>query len=220
MSKHRYHKSEIPTEGSLHRMENEKDSCGVGFVASVNGEASHHILRLGLTSVCNVTHRGVVEPDGKTGDGAGVSTSIPVKIFQSWMKEKGITLAKPDGFGVGVFFLPGDSETEQLKCRVLVDGMFNNRGLKVLGWREVPVNPLELGEIAKASMPKIMQVIVEQPLDMDCDAFERALFIIRRTIEKRSADESIADFYCSSLSGRMISYKVLVVASSVAKFYL
>ena len=220
MSKHRYHKSEIPTEGSLHRMENEKDSCGVGFVASVNGEASHHILRLGLTSVCNVTHRGVVEPDGKTGDGAGVSTSIPVKIFQSWMKEKGITLAKPDGFGVGVFFLPGDSETEQLKCRVLVDGMFNNRGLKVLGWREVPVNPLELGEIAKASMPKIMQVIVEQPSDMDCDAFERALFIIRRTIEKRSADESIADFYCSSLSGRMISYKVLVVASGVEKFYL
>ncbi|MFT4549768.1 MAG: glutamate synthase domain-containing protein 2/glutamate synthase domain-containing protein 1 [Verrucomicrobiales bacterium] len=220
MSKYRYYHNEIQNDGSLHEMENEKDACGVGFVASVDGIASHKIVRLGLTSVCNVTHRGVVEPDGKTGDGAGISTSIPVKIFQSWMGEQGIELTDPTKFGVGVFFLPGDSEAEQLKCRVLVDGMINNRGLKVLGWRDVPVNPLELGEIARASMPKIVQVIIEQPADMDGDAFERALFIVRRKIEKRSVDEAIADFYCSSLSCRMISYKVLVVASGVEKFYL
>jgi len=201
-------------------MENEKDSCGVGFVAAVDGKPSHKIVRLGLTSVCNVTHRGVVEPDGKTGDGAGISTSIPQKIFRDWLKEKGVAIDSLVGFGVGVFFLPGQDEAEQLKCRVLVDGMFNNRGLKVLGWREVPVNPLELGEIARSTQPKIMQAVIEQPGDMDDDAFERALFIVRRKIEKRSNDEAIADFYVSSLSCRMISYKVLVVASGVEKFYL
>ena len=220
MIKNTTYSTQIPNEGSLHRMENEKDSCGVGFVASVDGKASHEIVRLGLTSVCNVTHRGVVEPDGKTGDGAGISTSIPVKIFQAWLAEEGITLADPEGFGVGVFFLPGNDEAEQLKCRVLVEGVFNNRGLKVLGWRDVPVNSLELGEIAKASQPKIVQVVVERPEGMDGDAFERALFVVRRLIEKRSEGEEIDDFYCASLSGRMISYKVMVVASGVEKFYL
>ena len=220
MTKNKYYSTEIPNEGSLHRMENERDACGVGFVAAVDGTPSHEIVRLGLTSVCNVTHRGVVEPDGKTGDGAGVSTSIPVKIFQTWLKENLDLEVPADGFGVGVFFLPGSDEAEQLKCRVLVDGIANNRGLKVLGWREVPTNPLELGEIAKATMPRIVQAVIERPEGMDLDAFERALFIVRRKIEKRSADESIADFYCSSLSCRMISYKVLVVASGVEKFYL
>ncbi|MGI9240287.1 MAG: glutamate synthase central domain-containing protein, partial [Verrucomicrobiales bacterium] len=220
MIKNKYYNTKIQNEGSLHRMESERDACGVGFVASVDGTPSHEIVRLGLTSVCNVTHRGVVEPDGKTGDGAGISTSLPVKIFQSWLKESQGKEIAADGFGVGVFFLPGNDEAEQLKCRVLVDGIVNNRGLKVLGWREVPINPLELGEIAKSTMPRIVQAVIERPEGMDQDAFERALFIVRRKIEKRSADESIANFYCSSLSCRMISYKVLVVASGVEKFYL
>ena len=113
----------IPKEsqGSLHRPELERDSCGVGFVAHINGERSHRVLRLGLDSVCNVTHRGAVDADGKTGDGAGVTTQLPYQILVPEVAALGGKLENDHDLGVGVFFLPLENEAEQMKGKILAE---------------------------------------------------------------------------------------------------
>ena len=209
---------EIPNEGSLHRLDNERDACGVGFVAAVDGTPSHKILRYGLDSVCNVTHRGAVNADGKTGDGAGVTTSIPYKIFRSWLSEKRVELAQDSDLGVGVVFLPLD-EAGSLKGKVLVEGVLNNRGCKLLGWREVPTNPKELGDQARETLPQIFQVLVGRPKGADDDAYERALYLARKEITAKAEAEEIGGFYIPSLSARTLSYKALIVATALEKFY-
>lgn len=217
--KNRNYNELIPNEGSLHSLEREHDACGVGFIAHKDGERSHKVLRYGVDSVCAVTHRGAVDADGKTGDGAGISTQIPVKLFQSWFDEKGITLSDADALGAGMVFLPLKNEAACLKGKVLIEGILRNRGVEVYGWRDVPVNPNELGEKALSTMPSIQQVLFDRPDGLDGDAFERQLFLARREIEIRANHEEIEDFYIVSLSGRMIGYKGLMVASALDHFY-
>jgi len=94
------------SQDTLHRTDLERDSCGVGVVADINGKASHRVLRLGLDSVCNVTHRGAVNSDGKTGDGAGVTTNLPYKLFLPFAQQVDADLKEEDQLAVGVFFLP------------------------------------------------------------------------------------------------------------------
>ena len=217
--KNRYYNELIPNEGSLHSLEREHDACGVGFVAHKDGIRSHKVLRYGVDSVCAVTHRGAVDADGKTGDGAGVSTQIPVKLFQPWLDEKGIKLSDPDTLGAGMVFLPLEDKESRLKGKVLIEGILRKRGVTVFGWREVPVDPEELGEKARSTMPSIQQVLFARPDGVDADAFERILFLARREIEIHSNKEVIDDFYVVSLSGRMIGYKGLMVASALDHFY-
>jgi glutamate synthase domain-containing protein 2/glutamate synthase domain-containing protein 1/glutamate synthase domain-containing protein 3 len=217
--KSRYYNESIPNEGSLHSLEREHDACGVGFVANIHGVASHQVLRYGVDSVCAVTHRGAVDADGKTGDGAGVSTQIPFKLLQPWLKENGVSLASADALGVGMVFLPLKDEAQQLKGKVLIEGILRKRGVPVYGWRDVPVNPEELGQKALATMPSIQQVIFSRPDGIDGDTLERILFLARREIELISNKEVIDDFYIISLSGRMVGYKGLMVASALDKFY-
>ena len=139
----RHYQTQLPS-GTLHRFEDEHDACGVGFVAQVDGVASHQIVKYGVERVCNVTHRGAVDADGKTGDGAGVSTQIPFKLFKPELDKLGVTLEDPSALGIGMFFLPREDGAQQLKAKVLAEGVLRNRGVAVYGWREVPVNPKEL----------------------------------------------------------------------------
>jgi len=216
------HRLSVPaaSEGTLHRPDLEKDACGVGLVAHIQGERSNRILRAGLTSCCNVIHRGPLEADKKTGDGAGITTQIPYAIFLPAVEALGGKIADPSDLAVGVFFLPTD-ETAELKARVLIEGVVRNRGLRFIGWREVPVNPAELGEKARECMPAIRHLLIGRPEGISDEQYERELFLARREIEKRCKTEDLlGEVYSPSFSSRTISYKAYLVATALEKFYL
>lgn len=206
-------------ENTLHRSDSERDACGVGVVAHIKGVRSHRILRLGLDSVCNVTHRGAVNADGKTGDGAGVTTNLPYKILLPEAKALGTELTDEKDLAVGVFFLPASNLENQKKAQVIAEGVLRNRSMGIIGWRKVPVNPSALGQQAIDTMPEIQQLLLKRPEGMDDDTFERQLYLSRREIEDKASDERIDDFYIPSLSHRLISYKGFLVATALEELY-
>jgi glutamate synthase domain-containing protein 2/glutamate synthase domain-containing protein 1/glutamate synthase domain-containing protein 3 len=211
----------IPEEsqGSLHRAELERDSCGVGVVAHIRGERSRRIVELGLTSVCNVTHRGALNSDMKTGDGAGVMTHLPYGILLPEAEKLGTKLENESDLAVGVFFLPVHGSAENLKGRILAEGVIRNRGIGVIGWRLVPVDSSALGDQARDTEPEIQHLLLKRPAGMDDTTFERTLFLARREIEIRSAEEEIRGFYVASLSHSRIVYKGFMVASALPKYF-
>ncbi len=221
MTNDSYYTLPAASKGSLHRPELERDACGVGFVAHIEGQRSHRILRLGLDSVCNVVHRGAVDADGKTGDGAGVTTQIPYKLLRPFIEAKGKNLEKDSDLGVAVFFMPHGDEATQVKAKVLAEGIVRNRGGKLLGWREVPTNPRELGDKARSLMPDVFQLLVRRPTALagDDDGYERMLYLCRREISLRCLEEEMPGVYMPSFSHRLVSYKALAVSTAVEKFY-
>ena len=216
--KYAFYDEPIPNEGSLHLIENEKDACGVGFVANIHGKRSREILDMAICGVCNVQHRGAVDADRVTGDGAGVLTQIPHKLFMPVVEAMGHKLEHPLDLAVGVFFLPQD-QNERLKIQLVVEGIMRNRKIKVLGWRDVPVNPNELGDKARRTMPYIQQLLLERPKGMDDNPFERQLYLARREMRVKSKEQKLAEFYTPSISHRTIVYKALLLPSSLMKFY-
>ena len=123
---------------SLYRPEEEHDSCGVGFVAAINGERSNRVLRHGLTSKCNMAHRGAMDADAKTGDGSGVMTQIPYKLFRKEVTKLGHTLYNDTDLGVGFVFLPHDNAYAQARAKAVIEEVLEHRELFQFGWREVP----------------------------------------------------------------------------------
>jgi glutamate synthase domain-containing protein 2/glutamate synthase domain-containing protein 1/glutamate synthase domain-containing protein 3 len=218
MQKHKHLNQHYPqVQGTLHRPELERDACGVGVVAHIRGERSNEILKSGLTSVCNVVHRGAIDPDHKTGDGAGVLTQLPYKILIPAAAEFGAEVAEKD-LGVGVFFLPTGDEAGQTKVKDLAKSILNRRGIGLIGWRKVPINPDELGELPRKTMPEIQQLLVSRGPAMDDDQFERALFMTRREIEQGVKDD-VDGLYIASFSHRTISYKGLALPAALIAFY-
>jgi len=216
--KYAFYDENIPNEGSLHLIENEKDACGVGFVANIHGKRSRDILDMAINGVCNVQHRGAVDADRVTGDGAGVLTQIPHKLFMPVVEAMGYHLQHPLDLAVGVFFLPQD-QTERLKIQLVAEGIVRNRGIKVIGWRDVPVNPNELGDKARRTMPFIQQLLMERPKGMDDGPFERQLYLARREMRLKAKEQKLSEFYTPSISHRTIVYKALLLPSSLMKFY-
>ncbi len=206
-------------EKSLHVKDVERDACGFGVVAHIRGERSHRVLRLGLDSVCNVTHRGAVNADGKTGDGAGVTTNLPYKILLPAAEALGTKLANESDLGVGVFFLPRENSENAAKAKVIAEGVCRARNMGIIGWRDVPTIPEALGQQAIDTMPVIVQLLLQRPEGLSDDDYERQLFLCRREIEDKVADENIDEFYIPSLSHRLISYKGFLVASALEEFY-
>jgi glutamate synthase domain-containing protein 2/glutamate synthase domain-containing protein 1/glutamate synthase domain-containing protein 3 len=204
---------------SLYRPEEEHDSCGVGFVAAINGERSNRVLRLGLTSKCNMAHRGAMDADAKTGDGSGVMTQIPYKIFRKEITKLGHTLYNDDDLGVGFVFLPHDNAYAQARAKAIIEEVLERREVFQFGWREVPLNVLVLGEKAQLTMPRIEQVLIGRPAGMNDDEYERRLFLARNEIEARAQQDNIKNFYIASFSQRVIVYKGLVTAVSLERFY-
>ena len=218
---HPHYPQTLPNAGSLHHFDLERDSCGVGFVAHQRGEKSYRILDYGLTSCSNVTHRGAVEADGKTGDGAGVSAQLPMKILRPEVEKLGGDLGADSDLAVGVFFLPQDAGA-RTKAAILSEGIVRKSGIKVFGWRDVPVDVSTLGDKARETMPAIKHLLVGRPDGMDDDnAFERALYLCRRQISSQfRKDEELGGAYVASFSHRMLSYKALCVATALRNFYL
>ena len=202
-------------EKTLYSPKFEHDACGVGVVANIAGVKSRDVLDKALETVVNVTHRGAVLADAKTGDGAGVLTQIPSAIFVPAAQKFNVNVKNDGDLAVGVIFLPQGRETESRK---IINEAILSRGLNVIGWREVPVDESILGEQALATLPKIEHVLVSTPQKNDNLWFERKLFVARKIAERELLSNEI-DCYIASLSSRTIVYKGLLVAPQLQEFY-
>jgi glutamate synthase domain-containing protein 2/glutamate synthase domain-containing protein 1/glutamate synthase domain-containing protein 3 len=211
----------IPDPQGLYHPKNEHDACGMGLVASIRGEKSHEIIRKGLEVLINLTHRGAAGCDPETGDGAGILIQIPHDFFVLEAEKLGIKLGGPGEYAVAMVFLPVDKHA-RLQCEGVLERMVQAEGLKLLGWRDTPVNGDLIGREARASQPYIEQLFVGRPEGMDENAFERALYIVRRQTQNEIAASEIedkSDFYIPSISSRTIVYKGLMLAPQIEKFY-
>ncbi len=204
---------------SLYSPDHEHDSCGVGFVAQVSGRRSNQILKIGLRSLCSLMHRGALDADAKTGDGAGLLTQIPYKLFIPEVARLGHQLYQVSDLGVGVMFLPHDNAYAQARAKAITQEVIEKRGLFMFGWREVPINIRVLGDKAQLTMPRIEHVLIGKPWGMADDDYERRLFLARNEIEETAAASGIKNFYIVSFSHRSIVYKGLLVSASLEKFY-
>ncbi len=207
-------KEDIP-QRSLYDPQFEHDACGVGFVADLSGRASRRILDVALEAIGNLSHRGAVDADGKTGDGAGILSQIPVRLFLREAESFGFRLRAAD-LAVGQTFLPREEETAG-QCRKIIERALNRHGLLCLGWRVVPVDERVLGAKAATTSPRIEQVVISRA-DRPTDEFERALYDARKEIEDGASN--IKGFYIPSLSSRTIVYKGLLVSTQLKSFYL
>ncbi|AGT10056.1 glutamate synthase large subunit [Paracoccus aminophilus] len=206
-------------ENSLYRSEDEHSSCGVGLVVSINGQASRQVVENGINALKAVWHRGAVDADGKTGDGAGIHVQIPVPFFYDQVRRTGHQPDKEKLIAVGQIFLPRTDFSAQERCRTIVETEVLRMGHYIYGWRHVPVNTSVLGEKANATRPEIEQILIRNEKGMDQEDFERDLYIIRRRIERAAVASQIAGLYLCSLSCRSIIYKGMMLAEQVAEFY-
>ena len=199
----------------------ERDACGVGFIAHQDNEPSHDIVTKALASLSCLEHRGGCSADYDSGDGSGVMSAIPWDIIQQWLREESIAIPPPERTGVGMVFLSQD-EKVAVKVRQIAERVLAREGLDVLGWRPVPVRPEVLGPQAREMQPRIEQLVVTSET-LSGDALDRQLYLARRAIGKElETTTSMAwgdELYICSFSGRTIVYKAMVRASVLGEFY-
>jgi glutamate synthase (NADPH/NADH) large chain/glutamate synthase (ferredoxin) len=203
----------------LYRPEDERSSCGVGLVVAIGGTPSRKVVENGIAALKAVWHRGAVDADGKTGDGAGIHIQIPVPFFHDQVRRTGHEPDLAKLIAVGQVFLPRTDFGAQERCRTIVESEVLRMGHYIYGWRHVPVNTAVLGEKANATRPEIEQILIRCEKPIDEEAFERELYIIRRRIEKAAMAAQVAGLYLCSLSCRSIIYKGMMLAEQVAEFY-
>ena len=193
----------------------ERDNCGFGLIAHMDGKPSHWLLNTAIQALGRMTHRGAIAADGKTGDGCGLLLKKPDSFFRAVAADQGFELAEQ--YAVGMVFLNTDKAMAN-KARLQIEAEIVKEGLSIAGWRIVPVNPDACGEEALKSVPQIEQIFVNAAAGMDSTVFERHLYIARRRTEKaiEAADEM---FYIPSLSSKVISYKGLVMPEYLPVFY-
>ncbi|MEH2242125.1 glutamate synthase large subunit [Nostoc sp.] len=194
----------------------ERDACGVGFIAHRQNHTSHEIVEKALAALTCLEHRGGCSADRDSGDGAGVLTAIPWELFQQDFAQIGKEFSSTNNIAVGMIFLPQDQEAAQ-KARTTVEQVAAEEKLIVLGWRVVPVQPDLLGVQARENQPQIEQVLLAS-VDKSGDELERQLYITRRRISK-TANNISEEFYICSLSNRTIVYKGMVRSAVLGEFY-
>jgi len=200
----------------------EKDSCGVGFIADLKGRKSHKIVQDALTILLNLEHRGAVGADPRAGDGAGILVQIPHKFFARKAAEVGIALPEPGHYAVGYVFMPRDAEgvklVKDIFARVTAD-----EGLALLGWRDVPTDNSSLGESVLPTEPNHAQVFIGRSAGIASeDEFERRLYILRKVISNTIYDMNdprTRGYYPVSLSARTVVYKGMFLADQLGKYY-
>lgn len=210
-----------PEKQGLYDPQFEKDNCGVGFVAHVNGEKSYNIIKNGLEILKRLSHRGAAGADPETGDGAGIIMQIPHEFFVSEFAKIDIVLPDAGDYGVGMVFLPLDPNTRYY-CEGLFEKILKEENQKLIGWRTVPVNDKACGKSARSTMPIVKQVFVDRN-GLDKDAFKRKLYIIRKRVEKEIFESKKAyteSFYICSMSADTIVYKGQFLARQLGDFYL
>jgi glutamate synthase (NADPH/NADH) large chain len=218
MSQDFYSRAAILAQQGLYDPANEHDACGVGMVVAIDGKPRREIVEKAIEGLRNVWHRGAVDADGKTGDGAGIHIALPEAFFYDHIAAIG-KQPKGEKLAVGMIFLPKKNFASQEQCRAIVETEILRLGHGIHGWRQVPVVAGVVGDIANESRPEIEQIIIAAKPGTPVDRFETELYIIRRRIEKAVRARAINDFYICSLSSRSIIYKGLFKAEQLTEFY-
>ena len=212
-------KRDYMAENGLYSHEDEKANCGVGLVVSIDGKKSRKVVENGISALKAIWHRGAVDADGKTGDGAGIHVQIPVPFFYDQVERTGHKPRMNEMLAVGQVFLPRTNFGAQETCRTIVETEVLRMGYYIYGWRHVPVDITVLGEKADATRPEIEQILISNSKGVDEETFERELYVIRRRIEKAAIAAGVRELYLASLSCRSIIYKGMMLAQDVAEFY-
>ncbi|MBA4041099.1 MAG: glutamate synthase large subunit [Sphingobium sp.] len=209
----------LAAEG-MYRPDMESDACGVGLVAATDGKPNRRVVQSAIEALKAVWHRGAVDADGMTGDGAGLHIDLPVAFFDDAIALSGHR-PLPNRLGVGMIFLPRTDLSAQEACRTIVEAAIIEEGYTIYGWRQVPVDVSVIGQKAQATRPEIEQIMIAGPMPDQASIaeFEKNLYLIRRRIEKRVIAAQIQGFYICSLSCRSIIYKGLFLAQSLSTFY-
>ncbi len=206
-------------ENGLYNEAEEHSSCGVGLVVNIDGSKSREVVENGIKALKAIWHRGAVDADGKTGDGAGIHLQIPVPFFYDQVRRTGHTPRENELIAVGQVFLPRTNFGAQETCRTIIETEVLRMGYYIYGWRHVPVDISVLGEKANATRPEIEQILISNVKGVDEVTFERELYVIRRRIEKAAIAAQVPTLYIASMSCRSIIYKGMMLAEQVAEFY-
>jgi glutamate synthase (NADPH/NADH) large chain/glutamate synthase (ferredoxin) len=209
-------RDDIQRFAPLYQPSYEHDACGTGFVADLSGQPSHATVRYALEAVTNLMHRGAVDADGITGDGAGVTLQLPRRLLVRELTRLVGGTMDPADLGLGMFFFP---EGTTPRCRQLIEEALAAEGVALLAWRPVPVQPGQLGRKARATMPEIWQAIVLRPAGLDDLAFDRRLLLVRKRAARAIQTAGIQGFHAPSFSCRTVVYKGLFVARGLPAFY-
>jgi len=209
-----------PAKQGLYRPSNERDACGVGFVAHIKGKKSHDIVQKGLELLTNLTHRGATGYDPKLGDGAGLLMQMPDAFMRKEAAKLGIELPAAGQYAVGNVFLPQAADN-RAACEALFTQIIAEENQTLLGWRDVPVDNSNIAQAARDVEPTMRQVFIATT-GTDQNVFERKLFVIRKRIEHAVRALELTDnaaFYMPSLSSRTIVYKGMLLANEVGIYY-
>jgi len=210
-----------PPQG-LYHPDFEHDACGIGFVANLKGRASHDIVSNALTMLTCMEHRGGTGFDVKSGDGAGILIQIPHSFFAEEAKQLGFELPASGDYGVGMLFLPAD-EAQAKNCRALLEQGINKLGLSLLGYRDVPGDSSGLGLAARETEPKIEQIFIAKPAQLNSQEFQRKLYVLRKCSVHKANNEAVCKkdgFYIASLSSSTLVYKGQFTTAQVREYYL
>ena len=210
---------ELLEKNNIYNSNMEHDACGVGMIASTNGKKSRKIVEYGIEALKAIWHRGAVDADGKSGDGAGIQLEIAPNFFKEKILATGHSHDDTKRICVGMVFLPRTNYSDQEKCREIVESVLLEENFSIYGWRQVPVNPKVLGKTANQNRPEITQVIFKKNEELDTNNLERELFVARKKIEKLGREAQQKEFYICSFSSRSIVYKGMFLAESLADFY-
>ena len=192
----------------------EKDSCGVGFIASRGLPPTHGMTLKILECLSNLDHRGAKFADG-TGDGAGVLTEIPYELINAELKERGITLDKDEKIGlISCFFDP----KEVNESKEIIQNKFEGFNINLLYWRKVPTDKEILGTLAKQSKPAIFQAVISSK-EKNEKTFEKTLYLFRKSLEKEISNHKFLNIHINSCSSRTVVYKGLFTATQASDFY-
>ena len=214
--------SYLPKQQGLYDPRQERDACGVGFVAHIKGNKSHDMISQGLQILKNLTHRGATGADPLAGDGAGILLQIPDAFMRAQCAAQGVLLPEAGHYGVGMMFLPRDA-AGRAACEQIVADKIAAEGQTLLGWRDVPVDSSILGESVRLVEPGVRQVFIGRGENCaDTNAFERKLFVIRKTVEHAVnglPGVQGKGFYVPSMSARTVVYKGMLLANQVGEYY-
>ena len=223
MSKNKFNKMGFPEEYGLYDPKNEHENCGFGFIANIKNEPKHEIVHQALQIVHNLDHRGAVGADPLAGDGAGILIQIPDQFFRDDFARNDITLPKIGDYGVGMVFFPQDKTRADL-AKKAIEQTISNEGQIFIGWRDVPIDDIVLGETVKHNAPLIKQFFIQKGSNCkDEKQFQRKLYVIRKQAHFLLHSKKIEDwddFYIVSLSSRTIIFKGMVLAPNLSKFYI
>jgi len=198
----------------------EHDACGVGLVVQIDGKPNRAIVEMAIRALKAVWHRGAVDADGKTGDGAGIRIDVPQDFFRDAVRRQGHVIADSTQVCVGQIFLPRTDLGAQERARSIIETEVVRFGFTIYGWRQPPIDTSVIGLKANATRPEIEQILFSDRLGRDAIALERALYVCRRRIERHAREAGMADTYVCSFSARSLIYKGMFLAADIDRFYL